>query len=161
MPQQTQADALYVLGVAGLASKKLLQKHQIHFEKINHRAPKKQEETPTNVIDVVTDESLATASRWSQKKQLLMNRLAKHVAQLSNKRRSLLLFQKRQLTSLARSTLIGLTQAPKEIARKAWNHGGGKRNVMFTASLVVAFTFVILQPVLKTAAREGLNMTIG
>lgn len=163
--QQQQSDALYVLGVAGLASEKLLQKHHLQMRnsafKSNGRTISSSTASENHVIDIATEQSSLDDGKPQKSKDLVLEMIRKSFIQVALKRQKLLQFQKKRLPGLVRGAVVGVSRTPLQLCRRAWYMGGGKRNVVFAASLLVAFTFLILQPLAKTAIRESLNMTVG
>jgi len=166
---QQRDDALYVLGVAGLASKKLLQKHQISID--NAQSPPQgggsklidmRRRTPTsssteNAIDVPVQapiDSMVPVSKVS----VLASELAAFFAKLMSYRRVLHKYQSRKVKAV-----VGflLTKGPVKAVRKLLDFGGGKQNVKTTVALTAALTICLVRPLAHFAAREASNFTRG
>jgi hypothetical protein len=172
--QRKQEDALYVLGVAGLASQKLLQKH--HLQTTSSSTPpavgggttqKKSSSTPENVIEVhaeatVEEEgtSINAASQLIIKKVLVPLIRAVYIVQ----RRKELIVQRIQskvggVVSIAAQRVVHpvarrIRQGPKAVLVSLLEIGGGKRNIAFTLACAYA-TVVLLQPILQAAVSEA------
>lgn len=147
---QKQEDALYVLGVAGLASKRLLQKHQISAED----AQQKMEAAEMPMVDVQAPiESMVP----STKSAFLLNEASHVLACVAQTRKSLHQFQSDKL----RSAVLLAKHGPGKLAKKVWQLGGGKYTVRRTLSTVVLLTFIVARPLAQLIASEGLNMTRG
>jgi hypothetical protein len=153
--QQQQEDALYVLGVAGLASKRLLQKHHIptpttttstRLESVDHA-------DVTQIVDVSVVPSSTSPTKLMLHKQAVA--LAFH--RLSKSRMALHKYQNKQLRTMASFCVRG----PIHLCQSLWRWGGGQRNVMRTLALTAAVMLVLVRPLLQIVASESLNMTRG
>ena len=130
-----EEDALYVLGVANLASKKLLQKHHLLPEEdaLDTKA------TPVMDAEIVGPAPVAKVS--------LLFRQVAH-------RREIFLRSQMRYTRLAlafavRQALTG----PIKAARKLYAMGGGRKSVALTLAALAAVSF-LLRPVVQVAASD-------
>lgn len=143
--KKSQEDALFVLGVAELASTRLLQKHQIPVESVSSQP----------AIDTIA----YTVASKSTSKSLLFGAVPTQSAisivdQIRARRRSLIVFQEKQLKRLVAASVMLLLKAPsklKSIAKGIWHHGGGKRTIALSLSLLTA-CFFLLRPVANCVA---------
>ena len=140
------SNALYALGVAGLASERLLQKHGVAVRKCSVVQP----ETPENAITVEhapCDPPAATTSK-----------LAAMAAKL--------LSLHQRWTSMQATFVACLVREGKQVARLLWKTlprklasfvrvlvkaGGGQRNIMFAFSALCIFAVHFAQPLAKSA----------
>eukprot|EP00339_Tiarina_fusa_P027111 CAMPEP_0116996692 /NCGR_PEP_ID=MMETSP0472-20121206/408_1 /TAXON_ID=693140 ORGANISM="Tiarina fusus, Strain LIS" /NCGR_SAMPLE_ID=MMETSP0472 /ASSEMBLY_ACC=CAM_ASM_000603 /LENGTH=317 /DNA_ID=CAMNT_0004695387 /DNA_START=63 /DNA_END=1016 /DNA_ORIENTATION=- len=154
---QKEEDALYVLGVAGLASERLLQKHHLSPEEIatqpRRRSAQPKVERKAEVIDISPVED--TRSTLFIKKvvvpvirKYVIVQQAKNVfvnAQLKRARAFGLAFLKVVAKSLA--------QGPISTANGIMDLGGGKQNIAVTIS-AVSTVLLLLRPVLQAVITE-------
>ena len=151
---QQEENALYVLGVAGLASKKLLQKHhlvssaQLRAEAQEHAAD------DCTVVECVA----ATDHEEPKRPRPKVVQLARGAVQsLSTARRTLHECQNRQLRAAAKVAV----RAPASLGRRLFQLGGGQTTVGLTATFAVALLFVLVKPAAYFVASESVNMTRG
>lgn len=167
---EQQADALYVLGVAGLASQKLLQKH--HLLKGVTARDGSSNATPSPTMDKVVEskERMDDAIEVDDTKSLKtkMNHAVVHnvllpiirVIYLVQRRKQLFLkMVQRQVTLVATKATDGLVntlaQGPKSILNTFLSIGGGKQNILRTMAIGYA-TIVVFRPLLRLVFAEGL-----
>jgi hypothetical protein len=152
-----EEDALYVLGVAGLASHKLLQKHRLLPEESNTATsvrPKHLEVLSSDAIDI--DPENDSPSNMFIKMVVVPVVRILYVVQ---RRKDLFVnAQIRRARSLlytaARVVVKSLMYGPLSTAKAILEIGGGKQTM--TVTLTVATTvFLLLRPVLKAAVTEG------
>jgi hypothetical protein len=150
-PQQ-QEDALYVLGVAGLASEKLLQKHSLPVE-IEHKTGEPRASF-TDVIDVTSENESASAV-FIQKVMVPVLRVL-YVAQrrkelfVNSQLRRFRSLLSRRAKSVAESLILG----PVTTMNAVLEIGGGKKNIALTLA-AVSTVLLLLHPVLQVAVTEG------
>jgi hypothetical protein len=154
---QQEEDALYVLGVAGLASQKLLQKHHLLPEESNTATivrPKPLEVVSSDVIDIDPENDSPSA--------MFIKMLVVPVVRILYvvQRRKELFFnaQMRRVRSVlsasARLVAKSLIYGPVSATKAVLEIGGGKQTIAVT--LTVATTvLLLLRPVLKAAVTEG------
>jgi hypothetical protein len=148
--ERQRENALYALGVAGLASKRLLHKHQIPVSETDLIGTSSivvtpvdsQEESPTNEIIL-------------SKRTILLSELAALAHKLSEWRQSLHRFQVRQIQKAAAIAVA----VPTKAIQSLWKHGGGKKNVLLTVTVAATFMVCLARPVVQFVASEGVNMT--
>lgn len=160
--QQQQEDALFVLGVAGLASKRLLQKHHIPTPSPTREGLKasaaqgdveaKASSTPAPiVVDVAVANALENNNHFlSAILTPLQLFLAQALARLSHIRQLLQRYQMQKLRSLAALCVRG----PISVSRSLWRMGGGRANIARTSAVAVAvaYLFVLGRPVMHFVA---------
>lgn len=165
--QQQEEDALYVLGVAELASERLLQKHhgslQQYKRKTLEEAEKKQEvvidavakEEPTEDTDVAVvsnDESSET------RKALLFATLAQAgrnvLKGVSARRKALIAYQDKKVVAAMLLAFKTTVDAPIKAAKLLWNLGGGKKTIALTVSAFVT-AFLVVRPVAQAVVGEA------
>ena len=163
--QQTELkqnhDAFYALGVAGVAGKQLLE------EKSNLVIASRKEADLAGsrsqmAVDVKVSAVNSAEEESQQCKTTLLSSLAAAsyvsptIRRLLDQRRLFLQMQTRRVRTVLALVFKTTMNAPKTITKKLWNISGGKKNVMATASLVVAFTFFVLKPIVEVIVNEGL-----
>lgn len=140
-----QENALYALGVAGLASQRLLQKHQLPVPK----GSEKQES-----FEVSSSNGTAVSAIQQEKSVLNAGRL---VASIASQRQLLLRFQNRKLRALAKLCVKVLKSGPRKVLKHALELGGGKKTVIITVSALATILLVVARPLAHTIVREGAN----
>jgi hypothetical protein len=155
-------DALYVLGVAGLASQKLLQKHHLV-------SPATAAETTSTKTTM--DDAIEVNAEEDNVKDLPSHVFIKNVlvplirAIYIVQRRKQLLLQSIQsritkvVSKVVEKTVRPFTNrfregGPKAIIESLLELGGGKRNIAVTFACAYA-TVVVLQPLIQQAVAEG------
>jgi hypothetical protein len=161
-------NSLYVLGVAGLASQKLLQKHQIaapqqqpenvpfSLQETSTRPARNPVHKPTiNVLDAVvcTPES-AMASKIAQQ----IAPVVRCIQSLERQRQIFLRAQTRKLTMLLsasfRTLFKALVYGPVKAANAVLEVGGGKKSLTLAFAIAYA-TLLLLRPVLQAVVTDG------
>lgn len=150
---QEQEDALYVLGVAGLASKRLLQKYRKPVEGPPQTLKAAVDMRPKMAVLDVPNEEGPIDSLIPVTKSAVSQALTR----LSQSRKSLHKYQSDQLRSAASFCARG----PAKLCRAVWQMGGGKVNVVRTLGIAVAVMLLLVRPLVHFVASEGVNMTRG
>lgn len=171
--QEQHEDALYVLGVAGLASQKLLQKHQLP----STNNPSRQSETITtdglNIYDVVAElkEGIDDATKAidskvpnNQLNRMVLSNLVLpllRVIYVAQRWKRLFLKAIRcRVTAVATKATNGLvhsfSQGPRSVVDAVLSIGGGKQNILRTMAFGYA-TIIIFRPLLRAAFADGLG----
>lgn len=135
---QSQENALFVLGVAELASTRLLQKHHIPVKGAS-RQP---------VIDTMAY-TIPLKSNHSRLFGDLAKPTTSFLDHLRACRRALIAFQGKQIKKLLALTIAITLQAPTRLANAAkalWKHGGGRKTLALSLGLLSA-CFFILRPI--------------
>lgn len=122
-----EEDALYVLGVASLASKKLLQKHNL--------LPEKEAPVVDTMAEPVMSESGAASARVSNL-----------FRQVAHKREVFLRSQTRYAHLAISYTARSLLTGPVKALRKVYAVGGGHKTLALTLAIITALSF-LLRPV--------------
>jgi hypothetical protein len=157
---QQQEDALYVLGVAGLASEKLLQKH---YRPSHETTENKKEPTVREVSKWLDTMSVVDAEVESDTPSTLF--IKKFVVPMVRtfyiiqRRKELFLGRQTQraksgLATVARSAAKSLIHGPVATSKAVLEIGGGKKNIALTLT-VASTVFLLLRPVFKAAVAEG------
>jgi hypothetical protein len=160
--KQQKEDALYVLGVAGLASQKLLQKHpQLSSEHNNDDTiTTTAVEATTMTIEALN--ALATSTDEVTFGHLFIKKVLVPFAKLLyfvHRRKQIFLNiqaeRSREFTSkVARSTARIVLFGPKTLAKFILEVGGGKPNI--TSAVALASALVVLaRPVFRAVVTEG------
>ena len=137
-------DALYVLGVAGLASQKLLQKRHLPV-------PQAEQDRPEAAVDVppskVLDATVVTPS--------LASKILGLFQLIPLQRKKLLQYQSKKLHAIPRALLKTVRAGPGKAIRKVLDLGGGTRTVAITTTAVAAVLFFVVAPLAKAIVSEG------
>jgi len=170
--REQQQDALYVLGVAGLASQKLLQKHHLQATaNTSHEAKLISTDASPSLDKVVElkeqiDDAMevndSTKSLKTKINQVLLNTVlipVLRVVYLAQRQKQLVVKMVQQsLTSVASQVTGGvvnsLSQGPISMVKTLLNFGGGKRNIVRTMAVGYA-TIIVFRPLLN-AMFDGL-----
>jgi hypothetical protein len=161
---EQQEDALYVLGVAGLASQKLLQKH--HLPSTTNPSPtftmEKVVELQEQIDDAIEINDDTKSLKTKMNHFLLNNFLLPIVRVIYLAQRCKQLFLKmvqRKVTAIATKATDGLvntfSKGPKSVLNGVLTLGGGKQNVLRTVAIGYA-TIVVFRPLLNAVLAEGL-----
>lgn len=147
--EQQQQDALYVLGLAGLASKRLLQKH-------HYPIPRENKEVLTvakNVIDA--DMQTSADGPLAVFVSLMLAKVVHPVLRaFCEKREALIAFETKYLLNVIRASFKVLATAPRKISNAFWKLGGGRKSVGFTIALVTTVAVVCVRPLLGVLIKE-------
>eukprot|EP00542_Grammatophora_oceanica_P020608 CAMPEP_0194047112 /NCGR_PEP_ID=MMETSP0009_2-20130614/23561_1 /TAXON_ID=210454 /ORGANISM="Grammatophora oceanica, Strain CCMP 410" /LENGTH=329 /DNA_ID=CAMNT_0038692629 /DNA_START=39 /DNA_END=1028 /DNA_ORIENTATION=+ len=130
-----QNDALYVLGVAGLASERLLMKHQL----IQPR-PRRNELHRDGAIVIDAEVTPDATVRKVVEVSSVMLR------QLSQRREALIRYQNMQMRKALRLSANTVIHAPGRLAKALWEIGGGKRTFALTVAMLTA-AFILVRPI--------------
>eukprot|EP00545_Synedropsis_sp_CCMP1620_P014000 CAMPEP_0119002980 /NCGR_PEP_ID=MMETSP1176-20130426/273_1 /TAXON_ID=265551 /ORGANISM="Synedropsis recta cf, Strain CCMP1620" /LENGTH=318 /DNA_ID=CAMNT_0006954529 /DNA_START=61 /DNA_END=1017 /DNA_ORIENTATION=- len=125
---KSHEDALFVLGVAELASVELLQKHHIVVESV----------TTDTVIDTKASSSGLFGSVSKPSTSILQK--------LKNRRRDLIVYQETQMKRVLALSVKTAVTAPSRIATTAkavWKHSGGKNTIALSVSMLTAAFFFL------------------
>ena len=158
--EQQEEDALFVLGVAELASERLLQKHHASLQ-YKKRAPALEEEQEV-VIDAVaeTDSSEdAVVSKVSESRRAVMfATLAatgrKVLTGVSNRRKALIAYQEKKIVAALLVAFKTSLDTPAKAAKLIWSLGGGKKTVTLTVSAFIT-AFLLVRPVAQALISEA------
>lgn len=161
--QQQEDDALFVLGVAELASERLLHKHHASLQ-YKKRAPALKEEQEV-VIDAVAetepadDTAVVSKDNLSEsRKALLFATLAatgrKVLTGASNGRKALIAYQEKKLVAALLAAFKTSLGTPTKAVKLFWNLGGGRKTVALTASAFIT-AFLLVRPVAQALISEA------
>ena len=155
--QHNHEDALYVLGVAGLASKKLLQKHHIPIaeassipnnEQVQQDASSSFKDGKSKAIDVGFTAIPSTP---------LTETFVQAFLRVSKSRKAFIRYQ----SSRIRAAFLLLIRGPIQMIRSFWKFGGGKDNIAKTVSITIASVYIVFRMVAYVIANEGMNLPHG
>jgi hypothetical protein len=148
---------LYALGVAGLASKKLQQKHsRPQFEKEKIRLSRRKE-TSTSTAVLVEKASDSTESSSGKQVEVLsaLVSILSALLRASAVHRMLL---RRYKSCQMKAALVFLARTyksgPGKSAKALWMIGSGKKNVAWTCTIMKAQTLLLLHPLVQGIASE-------
>lgn len=179
--REQQADALYVLGVAGLASQKLLQKHHLPSNSSHsHQSRMASADTLSNDASAVTidkvvelkeqiddaievNEESDTKSLQTKLNHLVLNNILLPIVRviyLAQRQKQLLIKMiQRQVSAMATRTTNGVvatfSRGPKSLLETLLAVGGGRRNILRTVATGYA-AIVVFRPLLHAVFVEGL-----
>lgn len=141
-------NALFVLGVAELASDRLLQNLQIRVQQEKEQAVNE----ASGVID-----SLSTSVDVSIKTKIAAENLIQAgstvLSRISASRAALIGFQERQLARAFRFSFQTIAVGPVKAFSAIWNFGGGKKSITLTLSVLTAI-LVFLGPLLQAVVKN-------
>jgi hypothetical protein len=143
--QQQHENVLYALGVAGLASERLLHKHQPHQLKSYEPA----------AVDVQVVKTASTKPQAPVLATLVAARLSPAFRKLMLQRKLLIRYQSLKLKAFATMLLKAAINMPVKASKSLLKMSGGKRNLIYTASLMATVFVVLLRPVVQTIVSEG------
>jgi hypothetical protein len=161
--QQQEEDALYVLGVAELASERLLQKHHGALQQYKRKVPAQEtkkddelvidaESEPVEDTDVVLDES--SKVRKALAFATLPEAGRKVLRSVSDRRKALIAYQEKKVVSALLLAFKTTLDAPVKAARLLWNLGGGKKTIALTVSAFIT-VFLVVRPVAQAVMSEA------
>jgi hypothetical protein len=154
---QTNTDVLYSLGVAGLASERLLTKYQSSVFKTLVSRKKEAAEASTVVVATNVHDTKPRTAAIAMLSVVFAQHVAPTIHALVRQRKALLRFQAQKLAAVA--AVLGKTLAtiPKLATRSLWNLSGGQQNVARTFTFVAMVAFVFLKPVAEVIVSEGVR----
>jgi hypothetical protein len=138
-------DALFVLGVAELASVQLLQKHQIPVEAVT---------TDDTVIETEATVFTTEHVKYSGLFGTLPSKISTSSKQPSTsilqkvkaRRRALIVYQEKQMKralAVSVKTAINVPARLASTAKALWKHGGGKKTIAMSFSMLTAAFFLL------------------
>lgn len=161
--KQQQEDALYALGVAGLASQKFLQKHHVAHQEHELTFATAVQERPRKMSRDESSNQVATNSiSESQIGSTIANKVILPVARvfyIFEHRKQLFIRARVQrlravLSSMVKSMSKSLTEGPISTAKAVLQIGGGKKNIDLTFTAVYS-VFFLLRPMLQSVVTES------
>lgn len=147
MSQQIQDDALYVLGVAGLASKRLLSRHHIPESCVKTISSSTGDE---GAIDVCAH-STTTAPSATTPASRKLRKICAHIAKV---RQAVHAYQTRKLLVLSKVLL----NAPAKMLKRLWIVGGGTRSLSIALTFASVLMIAVIRPLLVAFGKESLNV---
>jgi len=167
---QQEEDALYVLGVAELASERLLQKHHTALQQHKRKEPIQEIEKEQKVVidavvetETVDDDTVVAKVESSEaRKALMFATLAeagrKVLKSVSVRRKALIAFQEKQVVAALLLAFKTALDAPIKATKLFWNLGGGKRTIALTASAFIT-AFLVVRPVAQAVLSEAMTFS--
>lgn len=153
---QKEEDALYVLGVAGLASQRLLQKHH-QLSTLPTASLLGSKARPMIQAIGATDAVVIPSTKLSVVTAMALASVAPVFNRLSLHRKALLRFETVKVQAVMRLLMRAATRVPDK-ASKALQAllqvGGGKQNVVATLTCTAALAFLVLRPVVQAVISE-------
>jgi hypothetical protein len=147
-PEEKKDNAFYALGVAGLASQRLLQKHQPAAPTQTSAATKRVEIKPQGFA-VDAEMSVLPSTRLSVVASMTVTGVTPILQRLSRRRRALLRFQTRKVRAALKFLIRNVPAASVKAAKSVIRRSGGKQNIVMTLTVAVALSFVLLRPMLQ------------
>lgn len=157
---QQAEDALYVLGVAELASERLLQKHHAASRKAPALETEKEEVVIDAVAETEPEDALVVPKDESSetRKALVLAKLAatgRNVLKgVSNRRNTLIAYQEKKIVAALVVALKTALVTPVKATKLLWNLGGGKKTIALTVSAFIT-AFVLVRPVAQALVSEA------
>jgi hypothetical protein len=142
--QQQHDDALFALGVAGLASRQLLMKHR-RSDSLRWDGAATTER-PSKVASAAALKSEASLPASSAVLHDALDRLQPLARHVLIRRKLLLRYQARQLNAMAVLAAKALATGPAKAASALWRMGGGRKNIAVTLTVMAAFSVFVLRP---------------
>ena len=158
--EQTREDALYVLGVAGLASQRLLQKHHMATQQsLQSRMESVMDATivaPPALVQHQEHQAVELTKTQKLANQVLLPVV--RVLYIAEYQKKLFLqTQSRRFKSLLSLCMRQMAKAPSAGAKALLDFGGGRANLVRTIALASGL-ILFLRPVLEAAIRERTMM---
>jgi len=147
--QQQQEDALEVLGLAGLASQRLLQKYG------KAQPEQRLEEAPIESISTEVEAVAVPQDGLKMALSLLAAKLSPFWRRLAIQRKILLRYQTVKFRAATAVLLNSVAVGPAKATKALWKLGGGKKNVGWTLTVMGALAYYLLRPLVQTIIREG------
>lgn len=154
-PEEKKDNAFYVLGVAGLASQRLLQKHQPAAPSVASATTRKAER-PNEGFAMDAEMTVMPSTRLSVVASMAVAGVTPVLERLSRQRRALLRFQTLKLRAVLsfviREVPIAIRKVPTasiKAAKSVVRMGGGKQTVTVTLTVAAVLTIVLLRPMLQ------------
>lgn len=156
--KQQKEDALYVLGVAGLASQKLLHKHP----QLQDAKQDSDESQPSDPSPIQALETIATSAEDLTFGHLVIQRVMVPIVRVlyfvQRQKQVLLDVQLRRVERYAANVtkrfVRSMLYAPVKITKVMIEFGGGKSSIVSTLALASAI-LVLLRPLLQGLLSEG------
>lgn len=157
---QCEEDALYVLGVAGMASRRLLQKHHLldavptndGFLQAPSKAAYHQDSIIKDKSAIITDVSscdVVEVPPMQQASGKVASVVLTAIRTAKLQRRLFIRSFNRKLSAATRSLL----KSPVVVSKRLWKMGGGTNSTKFTLKLAIT-AGIILGPILKEVLSE-------
>ena len=143
-PATNTEDALYVLGVAGLASKKLLQKHHLMTSTTTEKSNVVSDNAKSSAIDVGYANTSASVAVSAET-------IVQTFIRLLVNRKALIEYQSKQLKEMVALVFL---RGPTHMIRSLWKFCDGTRFVKRTILMTITLSFLIFRTVSFVIANE-------
>ena len=147
-PATNTEDALYVLGVAGLASKKLLQKHHLPVQTsaaaTSNTVRDKAKETAIDVGHTTTTNAPGFTRLSSTTALVTAESIVQTLIRLLVNRKALMEYQRKQLKEMVSLLVL---RGPTSMIRSLWKFCDGTRFVKRTVLMTITLSFLIFRAV--------------
>ena len=143
-PATNTEDALYVLGVAGLASKKLLQKHHLMTSTTTEKSNVVSDNAKSSAIDVSYANTSASVAVSAET-------IVQTFIRLLVNRKALIEYQSKQLKEMVALVFL---RGPTHMIRSLWKFCDGTRFVKRTILMTITLSFLIFRTVSFMIANE-------
>ena len=147
-PATNTEDALYVLGVAGLASKKLLQKHHLMTSTTTASSTEKSNVVSDNAKSSAIDVGYANTSASVA---VSAETIVQTFIRLLVNRKALIEYQSKQLKEMVALVFL---RGPTHMIRSLWKFCDGTRFVKRTILMTITLSFLIFRTVSFVIANE-------
>lgn len=150
-------DSLYVLGVANLASRKLLQKHQTtskHLRDVINKTVVEENQKVTPIPELVNYNEVSSTKIFSSTKSL-----SPLLARVTVFRRMLLQYQTFKMREMIAKIALGIRFGVPRVAKLLFELGGGKRMVALTLTGVAGLMLLVIRPTVEAIVSEGAVMS--
>ena len=160
--KQQEEDALYILGVAGLASQKLLQKHHVAHHEQGPTSATAVQERPSPILDESSNQVAAKSFSESQIGSTIANKVILPVVRILyiiEHRKHLFVQAQVQKLRAVLSLMVKpiaktLFQGPISATKALFQIGGGKKHLALP--FTVAYTvFILMRPMLQAVVMES------
>ena len=141
-------NALFVLGVAELASDRLLQNLQIRVQQEKEDALNE----ASSVIDAIST-SVDVSIKTKMAADTLIQAGSTVLSRISARRAALIAYQERQLARVFRFSFQTIAVGPAKAILAIWNFGGGQKSITLTLSVLTAI-LVFLGPLVQVAVKN-------
>jgi len=143
-PTSSSSNAMYALGVAGIAGKQLLEKHSDSV--VSKQAPFQDAQ--------IMDKTLSTqlSSETALFSSVIATKLGPIFRKISHKRQILIRYESQKLHAAIVFLLKTALRLPVKLGQAIWNMGGGKKTIALTFTVATALTLVLMRPIVEAVS---------
>ncbi len=150
--EDEKADALFVLGLAELASDRLLEKHHIAVPR-DHKAVPQQVGSKSASSQVVVEAELVETSADVTGSSPFVSLPGEVLRKIGAGRQQLITIQARQLRAAVVLLMKTLISLPGKTLRALWHLGGGKKTLTLTGCALIT-AVVVVRPVVQALVKQ-------